>query len=41
LSSFDDAQLERGIAEIDARYPAERLTYRDRHAFILVERRLR
>jgi hypothetical protein len=35
LSAFDDDELERGIAEIDQRYPAEQLTYADRHAFIL------
>jgi SAM-dependent methyltransferase len=39
LSAFDDDELERGIAEIDERYPAERLTYRDRHAFVLGVRR--
>lgn len=35
LSSFDDAELERGIAEIDQCYPAERLSFTDRHAFVL------
>jgi ubiquinone/menaquinone biosynthesis C-methylase UbiE len=35
LASFDDDELERGVAEIDERYPAGRLTYRDRQAFIL------
>lgn len=39
LSTFDDAELERGIAEINERYPHERLTYRDRHAFVLGVRR--
>lgn len=39
LSSFSDAELERGIAEIDARHPDERLVYRDRQAFILGVRR--
>jgi SAM-dependent methyltransferase len=39
LSSFDDAELERGIAEIAERYPSEQLTYRDRQAFILGVRR--
>jgi SAM-dependent methyltransferase len=38
LSSFDDDELERGIAEIDQRCPGERVTYRDRHAFILAVR---
>ncbi len=39
LSSFSDAELERGIAEIDQRYAGERLIYRDRHAFVLGVRR--
>jgi ubiquinone/menaquinone biosynthesis C-methylase UbiE len=35
LSSFDDAQLDRGIAEIDTRYRGSQLNFVDRHAFIL------
>jgi ubiquinone/menaquinone biosynthesis C-methylase UbiE len=35
LSSFDDAQLDRGIAEIDTRYRGGRLDFVDRHVFIL------
>jgi ubiquinone/menaquinone biosynthesis C-methylase UbiE len=35
LSSFDDAQLDRGIAEMDTRYRGDRLDFVDRHAFIL------
>jgi ubiquinone/menaquinone biosynthesis C-methylase UbiE len=34
LSSFDDDQIEAGIAEIDERYPGERLTFPDRFAFV-------
>lgn len=39
LSSFSDAELERGIAEIDQHYPGEQLTYSDRQTFILGVRR--
>lgn len=35
LSGFSDAELEAGIAEIDARYPGERLEFGDRFAFVL------
>ena len=35
LSSFDDAQLARGIAEIDSRHQGDRLEFVDRQAFIL------
>lgn len=35
LSSFDDANLNRGIAEINERYPSEWLEFIDRHAFVL------
>lgn len=38
LSSFDDAELARGIAEIDELYPDDRLTFPDRHTFILGRR---
>jgi SAM-dependent methyltransferase len=38
LSSFDDEELEAGIAEIDARHIGERLEFIDRHAFILASR---
>jgi len=34
LSSFDDQQIEQGIAEIDARYPGDRLGFSDRFAFV-------
>jgi ubiquinone/menaquinone biosynthesis C-methylase UbiE len=39
LSSFDDEELHRGIAEIRSRYRSERLDFTDRHAFILGVRR--
>jgi ubiquinone/menaquinone biosynthesis C-methylase UbiE len=35
LSSFDDAQLDRGIAEMDIHYRGGRLDFVDRHVFIL------
>jgi ubiquinone/menaquinone biosynthesis C-methylase UbiE len=35
LSSFDDVQLDRGIAEMDTRYRGGRLDFVDRHVFIL------
>jgi 2-polyprenyl-3-methyl-5-hydroxy-6-metoxy-1,4-benzoquinol methylase len=35
LSSFDDAKLEQGIAEMNSRYLGDRLDFVDRHAFIL------
>jgi SAM-dependent methyltransferase len=34
LASFTDAELERGIAEINERHPGDRLDFRDRFAFI-------
>ncbi|MCO5968926.1 class I SAM-dependent methyltransferase [Actinoallomurus soli] len=34
LSCFDDEQIEAGIAEIDKRYPGERLSFPDRFAFV-------
>lgn len=34
LASFTDAEIESGIAEINERYPGDRLDFRDRFAFI-------
>jgi SAM-dependent methyltransferase len=34
LADFDDAEIERGIAEIQERYPGDRLEFRDTFAFI-------
>lgn len=38
LSSFDDAELERGIAEIDRSHQGDHLAFVDRHVFILGRR---
>jgi ubiquinone/menaquinone biosynthesis C-methylase UbiE len=35
LSTFDDAEIDAGVAEIDARYPGPVLTFPDRLAFVL------
>jgi hypothetical protein len=34
LASFTDAELERGITEINEHHPGDRLDFRDRFAFI-------
>ena len=34
LSTFTDAELERGITEIQERHPSDRLEFADRFAFI-------
>jgi hypothetical protein len=38
LARFDDAELQAGIAEIDARHPGPMMEFEDRFAFILARR---